>query len=533
MTIETETVPNIGTHPALKADHYTRSLKARASTDTVRAQPKPKKKKSRVVIANANHIPTKSEIYAATITQAVDENDESDSDETFVYESNPRSPKRLSRSPSIISMHSTLGDRHVSTSRLESGPKYSRALHIYDDRDREKLQRTHAISGKRSMKFANRPGDEDTQRRHVSHTIGVGARRSYAEESPFNTKSPRMRPGLERRVTSPGSSGPNSPRLSRPASPRQLYGYGATNVRKERKGGPTNFRPWSLYEDEEEAVSPSERSPFLRKRSSRLQQRYRREQPSGLWTGTPFVMVIVCLMLVLCMIAAAALSTSQPLRDVRVVNVTNVLVSKQELLFDLVVEAYNPNALAVTVKNLEISVFAQSPYVRDEDNPKSPHDEAQYWLARSECLASHRHARSEKQSSDAVAREKSFGNFWPPWKPGCNGSDSDFPEDEDSTTLLLGRVYEFDSSLQFESRFFNRSVSTASGELRVVKPGNITDEDGVETWERVIQHSFELIVRGVMKYQSSGFAKTWRTAEVYKTAHINPAKFEQAVQSVS
>ena len=229
----------------------------------------------------------------------------------------------------------------------------------------------------------------------------------------------------------------------------------------------------------------------------------------------PFIMIIICLMLIGLMITAALLSTSQPLRDVKVVDIRNVLVSKQELLLDLVVEAYNPNALAITVNEVEISVFAQSPYVRDEDHPNAPPDtrdadRVEQWQKQ--------HVRSSIQDSDS-----SCGGFWPPSHPGENGSDDD---EEDSTTLLLGRVYALDSSLQFESRFFNRSVSTGSGEIRVVKPGNITDEDGVETWERVIQHSFELIIRGVMKYKNSGFTKTARTAELYKSAHINPAKVE-------
>lgn len=523
MTIETETVANVFTNSAHKIDHHARSLKTKPSTDTVRASHKPKKKQSRVAVVNANHVPTKSEIFAATITQAVNENEDTDSDETFVYESNPRSPKRLSPSPSISSMRSNAGGRHASVSRLETTPRYASGLYSNDERDRDKSLRTHAVSGKRSMKF-NNPHEEDIQRRHVSHTVGAQQRRILGEESPF-VRSPRHRPGLERRMTSPGSSGPNSPKLSRPASPRQAHNYGAVSGKRDRKVNPTSFRPWSLYEDEEEGGSSSERSPFLRKRSSRLQQRHRdHKRSSDVMSGMPFIMVIICLMLIVCIVTAAVLSTSQPLRDVKVVNITNVLVSKQELLFDLVVEAYNPNALAVTVKNLEISVFAQSPYVRDESHwspqqtpAPGPTDKVSNPINSALDIAHPRPVHGKK-----------FGGFWPPWSPGQNDSGGRAPpdEDEDSITLLLGRVYEFDSSLQFESRFFNRSVSTASGELRVVKPGSITDQGGIETWERVIQHSFELVIRGVMKYQSSQFTKTVRTAELYKTAHINPARLD-------
>lgn len=534
MTIETEVVPNLCASSTLKADHHARSLRTKASTDTVRASQKPKKRKSRVTVVNANHVPTKSEIYAATITQAVDEVDDTDSDETFVYESNPRSPPRASRSPSMSSVHSTIaGDRHTSHhARTEAGSRYAQGHLGYDDRDREKSQRTHAISGKRSMKFAKNPYDESTQRRHVSHTLSSQHRSLLGEDGPFQ-RSPRVRPGLERRITSPSSSGPNSPRLSRPGSPRGVQRYGATPIKRERTGNPTSFRPWSLYEDEEEGGSSSERSPFLRRKSSRTYrpQREQSDRTSSLMSGMPFIIIIVCLMLVICVVTAGLLSTSQPLRDVKLVNITNVLVSKQELLLDLVVEAYNPNVLTVTVGQVELSVFAQSPYVREAGHPRSPQDwEAIPGPSADEAddddgpLAESARA-TDHQHRVGGGRRRSVAGYWPPWSPGHNESHEP-PVDEDSTTLLLGRVYAFDNILTFESRFFNRSVSTASAELRVVKPGDITERGGSETWERVIQHSFELIVRGVIKYSTSGLTRTVRTAEVYRTAHINPAKVE-------
>jgi hypothetical protein len=183
-------------------------------------------------------------------------------------------------------------------------------------------------------------------------------------------------------------------------------------------------------------------------------------------------MAIVCLMLVVLMLGAAVLSTTQPLRNVKALNLSRVLVSKQELIFDVLVQAVNPNALAVQVNDVELSIFAQSPYVRDGPLP---------------------------------------------WLIGDMG--------EDSTTLLLGRVFEFDAALVFESRFYKGSLSTSHGALRLEKPGNSTDDgDGHLVWERVIQHPFELIVRGVLRYRSSSFSHLTRTAEISKSVRVFPAK---------
>ncbi|ORY84345.1 vacuolar segregation subunit 7-domain-containing protein [Protomyces lactucae-debilis] len=500
MTIETETVANMST---LKAEHSSRSLRSRASTDTVRPSAKPpKKKKSRLAVAGdrantpmgqaAQHVPTKSEIFAATITQAVDENEDSDSDETFVYESNPRSPKRLSRSPSLTSLHGTSAHSHaVGPSSLAPGlavgsgsssgggvgvPSQHHAETGHRiaslSRDlRHASRRGHAISGKRSMKFAH-PQDED---RRVSYTLrGYPGSATPGQDTTSPFRSPRLRPGLERKGSSPHSSGHNSPRqLSRPASP-----YGTSGAKKAR--GPKQFNAWSLYEDEENGVG-SERTPFLRRGESQsgmhtaygTTQGHHRNKSASLFAGVPFLMAIVCLMLVVLMLGAAVLSTTQPLRNVKVLDLSHVLVSKQELIFDVVVQAINPNALAVQVNEVEISVFAESPYVRDVPLPS-----------------------------------------W--WHTGSG---------EDSTTLLLGRVYEFDAALLFESRFYNGSVSTPHGALRLEKPGNSTDDgDGHLVWERVIQHPFQLIVRGVLRYRSSWLSHLTRTVEISKSVRVNPAK---------
>jgi len=55
----------------------------------------------------------------------------------------------------------------------------------------------------------------------------------------------------------------------------------------------------------------------------------------------------------------------------------------------------------------------------------------------------------------------------------------------------------------------------------MAKPGNETEVGGSARWERVIQHPFDLIVRGVIKYQLPLSSKT-RSAKIAGKAKVYP-----------
>ncbi|KAK9458244.1 vacuolar segregation subunit 7-domain-containing protein [Dipodascopsis uninucleata] len=105
MTVETETVitvPSVAVAPAVQGG----SIKSSKNTHS-KVSYKQKKKRSKPISTLQGT--SKADIFAAKIASAVDDHDSSDSDETFVYESNPRDPStndrlRVSRSPSLTSL---------------------------------------------------------------------------------------------------------------------------------------------------------------------------------------------------------------------------------------------------------------------------------------------------------------------------------------------------------------------------------------------------------------------------------------------
>ena len=57
--------------------------------------------------------------------------------------------------------------------------------------------------------------------------------------------------------------------------------------------------------------------------------------------------------------------------------------------------------------------------------------------------------------------------------------------------------------------------------MRLQRPGNKTEEGGTERWENVIQHPFELIVRGILKYQLPLSSRTM-TASIGASVIVHP-----------
>ncbi|ANB13722.1 Vac7p [Sugiyamaella lignohabitans] len=177
------------------------------------------------------------------------------------------------------------------------------------------------------------------------------------------------------------------------------------------------------------------------------------------------------------------LATSKPLQETRVSQIFDVLVSDEVLAFEVVIEAYNPGYLGIEVQNVNLDLFAKSKHVTD------------------------------------LQRETTT---------------STKPDDDESHTMLLGNVQKFDVPLIFEGGIFSKRLQKAVGDVKLVNPGrNTTGDDlvkeslavlppspsmwqllqqalkeqngeldeGQKKWSRVNVHSFDLILRGSLKYK--------------------------------
>lgn len=467
------------------------SVRTKTSTETMRPKKEKKKPTRKPGALAAGGVTSKADIFEAKVASAVDEADTSDSDETFVYESNPpenRAPHRHhSRTPSATSLAST--HDHYRGNKSRNG--------------------SNAIPGKKSMKFSNsihtREYEDDPNRastRTVSstprhHHIGRYGRNNHP--SVFNDESPfsqGRQPHSPRNTTGNQMNGPHT--NSHLTSPRKYGGH--------------------AYDNNEDAAD-DERMPLVgtvRVKPGRHSRRphsrdfrnveFGEDMEPRCWSRLTSYCLLVFLFVLICSgVAAFVVAVNRPLYDVEIRRIQNVLASEQELMLDLDVRAVNPNLFAVTVTDLDVNLFAESPYVGTTGD----------WYRE--------HPQSGLRLSFSERRLKSRSWFWP--DPHTDDGVDEGTDPDDPTgiqKMLLGGVKEFDSPLTFDPTPIRRNPGSSVGEIRLAKPGNKTEVGGSARWEKVILHDFDLIVRGVIKYQLPFSSKT-RTAKVSGRRTVHPS----------
>lgn len=503
------------------------TLRMKPSTETIRPR-KEKKKNRRQNALTTGPASSKADIFEAKVASAVDEADVSDSDETFVYESNPPDPypprqsRYHSRTPSATSM----------ASQVDQMPGRVRGM-----RDG-----SHSVTGKRSMKFkANAyngamdgeggdvDGSSNATRGDASGTITprhhhVGRHRNGVYPSLFDSDSPFPQP--QSQLKSPRHFIGGGYRHSRTGHTRMSPNYGS--VRNAKKAGDM------IGYDFDAEGADDERTPLVnspraarsrhgrRPNSASLRQmEYMAQRERGFFSRYGSCAVIL---LLLFLIAGGATSfviaATKTLLDVQVVAIQNVLASEQEIMLDLNVEAVNPNIFPVTIDDTDVNIFAKSRYVGTdkfwrehgqdelEGFPRVEQSRRRWELSRIvKCLGDMDcvQAAKPKHTDGGVDR----------------GTDPINDPEGDSQTMLLGRVFHFDSPLSFDASPWNYRVSTSKGQIRLPRPGNKTEEGGTERWERVLQHPFELIVRGVVKYQLP-LSSRYHSASISSSVKVVP-----------
>ena len=502
MTVETEPVSSM---PQLLGDRGisgrdgSGSVRTKLSSETIRPKKDKKKSNRKVPSLHSGTATSKADLFEAKVASAVDEADTSDSDETFVYESNPpdpRGPRHHSRTPSGTSL---VGQEH-------------------QGRNRHGIRsNSHAIGGKKSMKFSNSAfnnhlDDEDagdgrgSTRNSTPRPHHIGRHGKAAHASILDNNSPFTQAN---RAHSPRNANGTFTRNSRPNSPRLSNGR---TLSSPKKGD-----PFDIYDD----AADDERTPLMgsvRVSKARHSKRptgsglrdsgYFDEVESGRCGRSNSCLLLILVLLVMCVgVATFIVGLNQPLVDVKIRHLQNILASEQELMLDLHVDAVNTNIFAITVNDLDINVFAESPYAGT----------ASEWESRGR-----RMRWSQRQSDEEIETEGWFD--FPPFHSDDGVDEGTDPIDDPepgAQKLLLGRILEFDSPLMFEASPIRRARSTSVGEIRLAKPGNKTEVGGSERWERVLQHPFDLIVRGVIRYQLPLSSKS-RSVKIASRTKVEP-----------
>ena len=435
---------------------------------------------------------SKADIFEAKLASAIDETGDSDSDETFVYDSNPpdvaerRHSQFHSRTPSATSMMS------------QSDRAGMRSIHAVMDASGA------SMTMKKGMKFVNTFTsniveasivDEDgrgTGRMTSGSTRGTGRhsqlnnwrRNNGNAHASLIFDSDGGYTNLVRQKLNDGSISRNS--SSGPSSPRHDHRRAPRAKRSTHMVNDIDLDESSRADDERTETSPllgsGVRSSASRRAHPRrppvvrhVEAQTYRQNPSLL---TRFASCLVLTIMILLVVSGAIgfmFATSQPLSNVQLVAISNVVASEQELMLDMTVKAHNPNVVVVAIEGADIEVFAKSPHAGTD---------SEWW----------RHPHGPPGTGSFAARRSRKE------KTGTmDDAPGDPPTDDNAPNMRLGAILQFDSPLSFEGSFFHGGMSRSMGSARLQRPGNCT-AGGSERWERIIQDEFDLILKGVLKY---------------------------------
>ncbi|KAG4033848.1 hypothetical protein MFRU_004g03480 [Monilinia fructicola] len=509
MTVETETVssiPQVTLATGAGGLGASGSLRAKQSTETIRPR-KEKKKTRKAPSVTSGTASSKADIFEAKVASAVDEANSSDSEETFVYESNPpeqERPRRFhSRTPSATSMASQIDARNGLRSMMDSGG--------------------HSVAMKKSMKFANsynsagpEMSTEDDGKGTARSNLGRGtAHHHYSRwgraggsghASLFDNESPFPNAAKSKFSANPSRQG------SRPTSPRVVN---SARMSLAGNGNSKRSSPISSAYDLDDAAD-DERTPLIPStvrsaRSSRIRRggapssRHIEHQRQNRSFCARFAGCMFLSLLILMVVSGAVVfmfATTQPLSNVKVLALKNILASEQDVIVDLQVMARNPNLVAVTIDSMDMVIFAKSKYAGTDSE----------WWTQPTGRISWR--RGSKQKRDDPIDDPPVGD-----DPNTNPN------------LEIGHIYDFESPLIFEGSPFQHVSSVSLGEMRILKPGNQTEPRGSERWGRVLQHEFDLIVRGTLKYTLPLSSKA-RSIGVEGRATVKPNAADQDPDNV-
>ncbi|KAK4113473.1 hypothetical protein N656DRAFT_767798 [Canariomyces notabilis] len=508
MTVETETVtsiPQTALAPTSGVQGSTTSLRTKPSTETIRPKKDKKRSTRKQPTVTAGNASSKADIFEAKVASAVEEANSTDSEETFVYDSNPpdgrdRAPRFHSRTPSATSMASQIdrsGMRSIHAVMESAGPPMmvKKSMKFVNSSNSNGPNDNVIVEDEGKGTGRSNAGSARGTSRHHHHFgrwgrngVGNGHPSLFAEHSPFSASLAAGNMGSRQ------SSGPPSPRYAN-------RGHPANGKRGTHLSAGYDLDDTTTGADDE--TTPLMQSATIRSprpgRARRgmhslrsMESQTYRSPPSVLNRFASCLVLTVMLLLVVSGAIGFMFATSQPLTDIQLMSMDHVVASQQELMLDLTIKAHNPNVVVVVVDAADIEVFAKSPHAGTD---------SEWW----------RHTHPGEVGPP------------PPRKIGEGGIETQeaLPDDPDTApNMRLGTITGFDSALSFEGSFFHKGISYSSGEVRLKNPGNGT-YGGPERWERILEDEFQLILKGVLKY-TLPLSQRVRTASITGRTTVKP-----------
>lgn len=193
------------------------------------------------------------------------------------------------------------------------------------------------------------------------------------------------------------------------------------------------------------------------------------------------------------------LATNKELQNFKVLEVSNAIVSQEELVFDILISAFNPGLMSVTVDSAQLDIFAKTRYVKS-DNSKTNYETI--LLGTIESLEIPLYFQGgflnrKRDRSDTQIKIKNPCSY-----------DHDFDDDKEE------QVKTFD---EFDNKKYQDLGHGRPGPMNLLPISHSPDP----RWLNISRHPFDLLIRGAMMYKLPLSSQN-HTVSISYTSYIDP-----------
>ncbi|CAG8542790.1 4535_t:CDS:2 [Ambispora leptoticha] len=414
-------------------------LRPAKSTETTQ---KPKKKKRSPNITEGMSL---AEIFAANVASAVDAEAELDEDEDFIYGD-------IGHTSSITNLNSDDGGGVGSSGTISNNginqpsppPTFTYSYMPPDPHKNYGYPPNHYST---HYQF---PGLYMAASMPNSSQTIDGGNNNKKGSSPNNLLSPSHKPTGVMRASLPDMS--------------RYSNYGATGYYYNDPF----YHDWYGVED-------GERLPLFARWRPPYEDQRRTCCTSAIFSLTTFLVFSIVAFCYLIYFAS-----SQPLTEVAIIDIANILMTDKEIIFDMYVKGRNLDIWDVKIMDADLQVFAM-PYQIGGFPEQRPED--------------------GDDDDNHINKDSSISTITSTLDNDIKGPIENSTNSKNSSKRSNRRIINFDEPLVFQANANRTGVlQIAIAQVTLKNPSSKGDQEAQDKWSHLLHQGFRLSVRGILKY---------------------------------
>jgi hypothetical protein len=220
---------------------------------------------------------------------------------------------------------------------------------------------------------------------------------------------------------------------------------------------------------------------------------------------------LIMFLLFIGFISGFILATNKELQGIKITEVSNTLVSQEELVFDMKLSAFNPGLMPITIDLVQLDIFAKTQYIYLENTKSSYETVLLGSIDRLEIPLYFQGGFLNRKRDTSETQIKILNP--------CSYDDNDGDDGDDDGKDIDDTKDEYAMD-NFDSSNIN-DIVTNGNIIKSLKKSTIPKHTSDPRWLNISRHPFDLIIRGAMLYKLPLSSQN-HTISISYTTYIDP-----------